>query len=97
MTGDIRGSKSNTAEKPSCQVTPPPLRLRAFLWTYLLNGASNEITTLVVIDSAANEVLAVLNRHGGSLDPVTEADVQQGLKNNAELLGGCYAALADGF
>lgn len=72
-------------------------RLRAFHWTHFLAGAANEITTLVVIDTVRNDVLAVLNRDGGPLDPTAEADVRRSLKDNTDLLGGCYAALADSF
>jgi len=93
MTGDICGLLPSVVEPRADPATP---RLRAFHWTHLLNGAANEIVTAVVIDTAANEVLAVLNRHGGSLDAATEADVRQSLKDNAELHGaGRYAVLAD--
>lgn len=72
------------------------LRLRAFFWTHLLNGSSGEVTTLVVIDTAANAVLTVLNRHDGPLDPAAEADVRRSLKDNAELYGaGRYDVLAN--
>lgn len=74
----------------------PAASLRAFHWTHLLAGASCEIVTLVVVDTAANEVLAVLGRRGGRLDAVVEADVRRGLADNAELhAGGRYAGLAD--
>lgn len=94
MADDICGVVPGVVEPRTDLATP---RMRAFFWTHLLAGAANEIATLVVIDTAANAVLAVLNRHGGPLDPAAEADVRQSLKDNADLLGGCYAALADGF
>jgi hypothetical protein len=62
---------------------------------HLLDGSLGEVAMLVVIDTAANAVLAVLNRHGGPLDAATEADVRHSLRDNADLLGGRYAALVE--
>lgn len=94
MADGIRGLVPGVDEPRADPATP---RLRAFFWTHLLAGAANEITTLVVIDTVRNDVLAVLNRDGGPLDPAAEAAVRRSLKDNADLLGGCYAALADSF
>lgn len=93
MADDICGLMPGMVEPGADPATP---RLRAFFWTHLLTAAANEITTVVVIDTAANEILAVLNRHGGSLDPVTAAGVRLSLRDNAELYGGGrYDVLAD--